>query len=39
MQIFTSGDSLHEMLDPVFWEKVKYFNMSSTENFTQSVKL
>ena len=34
-----SGDNLHEMLKPVFWEKKKkYFKMSSAENFTQSAK-
>ena len=33
------GDSLHEMSNPVFWEKYeKYFKMSYAENFTQSAK-
>ena len=37
MQIVSSGDNLHEMSKPVFWEKYKiYFNMLSGENFTQS---
>ena len=36
MQIVSSGDNLHEMSDPVFWEnKKKYFNMLSAEIFTQ----
>ena len=30
------GDSLHEMLKPVLWEK--YFKMSSPEIFTQPAK-
>ena len=34
MQIVSIGDNLHEMSNPVFWEK--YFKMLSTENFTQS---
>ena len=29
------GDNLHEMSKPIFWEKVKYFNGSSAEIFTQ----
>ena len=36
MQI-VSGDYLHEMSKPVFWEK--YFKMLSAENFTQSTIL
>ena len=37
MQIVYTGDNLHEMSNPVFWEKEeKYFSMSSAENFTQS---
>ena len=39
MQIVSSGDNLHEMPKPAFWEKLeKYFNMSSAENFTQGPK-
>ena len=39
MQIVSIGDYLHEMLNPVFWEKQeKYFKMSSAENFTQNAK-
>ena len=39
LQIVYNGDNLHEMSNPVFWEKIrKYFNMSSTKNFTQSAK-
>ena len=39
MQIFSIGDSLYDMLNPVFWEKLrKYFKMSSAEIFTQSAK-
>ena len=36
MQIVSSGDNLHKMSKPVFWEKKqeKYFNRSSAENFT-----
>ena len=34
-----NGDNLHEMSNPVFWERQeKYFNMSSAENFSQSAK-
>ena len=34
------GDNLHEMSNPVFWEKLKkkYLKMSSAENFTHSAK-
>ena len=36
MQIVSTGDNLHEISKPIFWEnKKKYFNMSSAENFTQ----
>ena len=36
MQIVSSGDNLHEMSKPIFWEKGgKYFIMSSAEIFTQ----
>ena len=39
MQIVSSGDNLHEMSKPVFWETYKkYFNISAAENFTQSAK-
>ena len=38
-QIVSNGDNLHEMSNPVFWEKKeKYFIMSFAENFTQSTK-
>ena len=34
-----SGDSLHEMLNSVFWEiKKKYFKMSSDEIFAWQAK-
>ena len=33
MQIVSIGDNLHEMLNPVFWEK--YFRMWSADNFTK----
>ena len=40
MQIVSWGDNLHEMSNPVFWEKQeKYFKMLSAENFTQSASL
>ena len=35
---FMHGDNLHEMSDPVSWEKIKYFKMLSAENFIQSAK-
>ena len=40
IQIVFIGDNLHEMSNPVFFEKniKKYFNMLSAENFTQSAK-
>ena len=39
MQIVSIGDNLHEMSNPVSWGiYVKYFDMSSAENFTQSAK-
>ena len=39
MQIVSNGDNLNEMSKPVFWEnKVKYFKMSSAEDFTQGAK-
>ena len=38
MLIVSIGDILHEMSNPVFWEKKEnYFEMSSAKNFTQSV--
>ena len=39
MQIVSNGDNLHEMSNPVFWEKKNNVSTSSAENFTQSVKL
>ena len=38
MQIVSVGDNLHEMSNPVFWEKLEYFNMLSAKNFTQNAK-
>ena len=39
MEIVFIGDNLHEMSEPVFWEKYeKYFNISSVENFIQRAK-
>ena len=40
MQIVSTGDNLHEISNPVSWEKnqKKKINMSSAENFTQSAK-
>ena len=39
MHIVSIGDCLHEMPEPVFWEKYgEYFNMNSAENFTQNAK-
>ena len=39
MQIVLNGGNLHEMSNPVFWEKQeKYFKMSSAEFFTQDAK-
>ena len=39
MQIVSTGDNLHEMSKPVFWEKYeKYFNMSSAVSFTLCAK-
>ena len=38
MQIIFSGDNLHEMSEPVFWEKLeKYFKMFA-KNFTKPAK-
>ena len=36
MQIASTEDNLHEMSNPVFWEK--YYKTSSAEIFTQSAK-
>ena len=39
MQIVSTEDNLHEISNPVSWEKEeKYFKMSSTGNFSQSAK-
>ena len=38
MQIVFIGDNLLQMSKHVFWEKEKYFSMSSAENFIQSAK-
>ena len=40
MQSVSFGDNLHEISNPVFWEKKKnmYFKMLSDENFTQHAK-
>ena len=38
MQIVSTGDTLHEMTNPVYWENKKIFQQSSAENFTQSAK-
>ena len=39
MQIYSSGDDLHEMSDPIFWEnKKKYFKMLSAEILMQHTK-
>ena len=39
MQIVSTGDNLHEMLNPVYGEnQKKYLKMLSTENFTQSAQ-
>ena len=39
MQIVSNGDNLHEMSNPIFWKKQKYFDVLSAENFTQSARL
>ena len=31
MQIVSNGDYLHEMSNPVFWEKIREINLSSAE--------
>ena len=40
MQIVLTGKTLHELLNPVFLEKIrkKTFKMSSAENVTQNAK-
>ena len=38
MQIISTGDNLHEISKPVFWESKKNISVSSAENFTQSAK-
>ena len=39
MHIVSMGDNLHEISNPVSWEKYeKYFKMSSAESFTQSAE-
>ena len=40
MQIVSTGDNLHEISNPVFWEKKRenFFGMLSAANFTQSAK-
>ena len=39
MQAVSSGDSLHEISNPIFWEKwEKHFKMFSAEIFTQTVE-
>ena len=41
MQIVSIGDNLHEMLNPVFWEKIKksITNVSSAELAQKVVKV
>ena len=41
MQIVSLGDNLHEMTNPIFWEKnkKKKIIMSSTEIITKHAKL
>ena len=40
MQIVSSGDNLHEMSDPVFWENKKnIINLPSAENAQRVVKV
>ena len=39
MQIVSSGDNLHEISNPVFWEKLKnILSLSSAEKFTLSAQ-
>ena len=38
-QFMETGDNLHEMTNPVFWnDKKKYFEMSSAEKISKSAK-
>ena len=39
IQIVSYGDNLHEMSNPIFWEKERYFKMSSSEIFLLHAKL
>ena len=40
MQIFSKGDNLHEILNPVFWESKKNItNLSSAELAQRTVKV
>ena len=40
MQIVSSGDSLHEMSNSVYWEKSdKYFRLSFAEIFTKPFQI
>ena len=41
MQIVSSGDNLHEMLNPVFWEKKEknIINLPSAENAQKMVQV
>ena len=38
MQIVFIEDNLHEISNPVCWEKKKYFNMSHAANFIKHAK-
>ena len=39
MQIVSSGDNLHEMPNPIFWDDTKkIINMSSADIFTEHAK-
>ena len=39
MQIVSNGENLHEMSNPIYWEKYeKYFIIMCAENFTQSAQ-
>ena len=39
MQIVSWRDNLHEMSNPIFWEKFdKFIKLLSAENFTQHAK-
>ena len=37
MQIFSNGDNMHEMSNPVFWDKEKKINNLSSAEIAQSV--